>query len=104
MDCTVIGCQSGLSIQFSSPPTAPYHVEATSPDAGARSFDCTLTTGCTPPPLQMVDYTPETVTLIVTYAGHTSATTLKPTYQVSNPNGRSCAPTCHVGTVTLPLP
>ena len=71
VNCTLIGCYSGLTIQFTTPPTAPLHIEATSPDAGPRSFDCASNSGCIGMPLAS-GYLPETVTLTVTYQGRTT--------------------------------
>jgi hypothetical protein len=103
MDCTLIGCDSGLALRFPTPPTAPFHVEATSPDSGPRSYDCSNNTGCLFG-TNIPDYLPETVTLVVTYQGRTSTTIVRPAYEVSRPNGKGCGPLCRQATITLPLP
>lgn len=102
-DCTLIGCYSGLAIRFATPPTAPFHVEAASPDSGPRSYDCSNNTGCRAEP-NITGYVPQTVTLTVTYQGRSTTTTVRPLYQESAPNGKGCSPTCRQATVTLPLP
>jgi hypothetical protein len=102
-DCTLIGCVNGLTIQFASTPTAPYHIEATSPDAGLRSIDCATSNGCLGK-LTQTDYVPGTVTLTMTYQGRTTTTTVQPSYAESQPNGRGCGSKCVSATVTLPLP
>jgi hypothetical protein len=102
--CTLIGCDNALTIHFASTPTAPFHIEATSPDAGARTIDCTSSNGC-PAKMTQVDYVPEsvTLTLTVTYEGRSTTTTVRPSYVESTPNGKGCGK-CVSATVTLSLP
>jgi hypothetical protein len=102
-DCTLIGCDSGLVLRFATPLAGSFHVEATSPDAGSRSYDCATSPGCLDGAF-IVGYFPKTVTLTVTYQGRTATTTVSPTYQESRPNGSGCDPLCRQGIVTLPLP
>ena len=104
VDCTLIGCDSGLKIQFASAPSAPFRIDASSADAGTRSYSCGNNTGCITPSLTISDYVPENVTLIVTYEGRTTTTTVRPSYTESTPNGKGCGPTCPVATIALPLP
>ncbi|MDB4888985.1 MAG: hypothetical protein JWL61_840 [Gemmatimonadetes bacterium] len=101
--CTLIGCDSGLTIQFATVPTAPIHIDATSADGGNRTYDCEKNTGCGIPTI-LKDYVPQNVTLTVTYQGRTTTTTVRPSYNESTPNGSGCGPACRSATIPLSLP
>ena len=104
--CTLIGCSSGLRIQFASPPTTAYRIEATSGFAQGPKyvFDCPNVAMCNAPTIQLNDYLPPTVTINVITAAGTTTTEVNPEYSKFQPNGSRCGPTCTVATVQVPFP
>jgi hypothetical protein len=104
VNCSDVGCISGLIVSFATPPTGSLHVEVTSPTSPTpRVYDCANAPQCSPV-ATFGDYMPATAIVTVTYAGRTTTTEVHPVYEAQYPNGRACGAACTSATVTLPLP
>ncbi len=108
IECTLIGCSSGLAVMFSTPATMPYRIEASSAPGlgGSYVFDCPALPGptCGKDEALLRDYFPGSVTIKVITALGTTTTTLSPEYTETYPNGKRCGPACRRGKVTVDLP
>jgi hypothetical protein len=104
--CTLIGCVSGLFIQFDKAPEYPYRVELTTGGSTTRTFlqECPSSAKCGPGMAYFPDYFPSAVTITVTTPSGTVTKLVEPTYQESYPNGRGCGPACKSAQVTMALP
>ena len=104
VDCTLVGCTSGLILELTATPTSAYHVEVqSSPAIGTRSYDCPTGVRCHIE--ETFDgFLPETATIIVSYQGRTQTTVVRPAYAQSSPNGKRCGPTCVSARVMVDLP
>ena len=102
--CTLIGCMSGLTLEFPVAPSAPFRVEVqSSPNIGTRSYECAVGSRCHVE--QNFDgFFPETATITVTYEGRSQTTVVRPTYTESFPNGTDCGPACQSAILSVPLP
>lgn len=100
--CTLIGCDDGLSVRFSRPPTGAFRVEATVPnDATVVSIDCADAATCL---LMFPGLVADQVTLrLITPQGAVTQQ-FQPRYEDVYPNGRRCGPACRQATVTFQLP
>jgi hypothetical protein len=100
--CTLIGCQSGLRIQFTNTPTAAYSIEARIPgETTSKVFDCPVPAQCVSGAF-FLDFTPSTVVVTITSGTTTRSLTVDPSYTVTRPNGQDCPPTCSNATVIIP--
>jgi hypothetical protein len=104
--CTLIGCLSGLSIQFAQAQTAAYRIDVRVPGQPIHA-----TSEC-PNPSQspcgtafFPNFTPTTVEIIITTGTGTQAVTrtitAQPQYFATQPNGPDCGPACTQGTVMI---
>lgn len=100
--CTLLGCSSVLTVQFSSPPTTAYHLEALSVENGEIEFDCPDPSTC--PVAELRDYAPDKLVLTVSTARGSAQYNLAPQYTPQYPNGKRCGAACRTGTVTVALP
>ncbi len=101
--CTLIGCFSGLTVNFATPPTVAYTVEVNSGFGGATyTFNCPDPSRCTG--AFFPDYLPDRVLITVTTLRGSQRTESLPQYQVHTPNGANCPPSCRNGQVTVALP
>ena len=97
--CTLIGCDSGLRVVLTAPPTAPYRVEAYVPGSAVRQVrQCTAGGPCD---IAFAGFTPGQVTIEIITTVDTLRRDVAPSYQVSRPNGPGCDPECRNATVTL---
>lgn len=102
-DCTLIGCSSGLMVSFATQPTMAYKVEVNSGVGGSTyTFDCPDPSRCSS--AFFPDYLPDRVFITVTTLRGSQRTEATPQYQVHEPNGASCPPSCRNGQVTVALP
>ena len=100
--CTLIGCQSGLTVALTSQPAVPYRVEAYTIGDGPRFVrECPGTAAC---PIFFQDFTPGHVFLDVVVGSATATHERNVTYTVSRPNGPGCDPECRQATVTVSPP
>ena len=97
--CTLIGCESGLRVVLTTPPAAPYRVEAYVPGSAVRQMrQCNTGGTCD---ITFVDFTPAQVTIEVITTADTVRRDAAPAYQISRPNGPQCDPECRSATVTV---
>ena len=104
--CTLVGCSSGLRIDFNAPPTMPFRLEASSGYAGgpAYVFECTVVAQCNAQYVFLTDYLPPSATIKLTTAAGTTTLDVTPAYGKFQPNGSRCGPTCTVATVQIHFP
>lgn len=96
--CTLIGCESGLSVVVDPAPQGDYTVIAEE-GATTRTVEC-VQNGC-PDGAFFADFTPETVRIRVIAGNDTTEQTVTPEYETMQPNGPECPPTCRRATVTI---
>ena len=104
-DCLLIGCPSGLELDFNTPPVAPYRVElfSTTPnESPVFVYDCPDITRCSKAP-RFENYYPARTFVRITYQGKTATNELQPQYTESEINGTGCG-TCRRGTAKVVLP
>lgn len=101
--CTLIGCDSQLTVAFATAPTSPWRVDVVAQNGATASFDCPDLSRCGPS-ASFRDFLPAHATVTVSYGGRTRSTTVTPSYSQVQPNGEGCGPTCTQATVTVPLP
>ena len=102
--CTLIGCDSGLSVQLAQVPAGAYRIEVFSGSGGAHYvFECANAAQCGTAAF-FADYTPASVTIRVTTAAGTREQTAQPAYSTNRPNGPDCEPTCTQAAVTVAFP
>lgn len=100
--CTLIGCDDGLSVQFSRPPVGAFRVEATVlNDPVVAAIDCADAATCM---VRFPDLVAEHVTLRLITSEGTVTQQFQPRYEDVRPNGPRCGPACRQATVTLQLP
>ena len=109
--CTLAGCEDGLTVRLQGSVPDAYTIEAIS-----RSTGDTLTKFCPPPDADSgVDctrdmgwffrfFTPEEVTIRVSWDGGEVIQTFQPDYGIYRPNGPACPPECKQGSVAVQLP
>jgi hypothetical protein len=104
--CTLIGCQSGLRVEFSTRPAGPFRVEVTAPGTTPGGptfvFDCPDPARCGASAV-FPDFTPTHVTVRVTTPAGVVTRDFTPAYRSSSPNGEDCEPTCREATVRVEL-
>ena len=98
--CTLIGCINGITATLTGKIPATFTAAATGSDGTtAESFTCAG--GCTY--IAFPNFSPPEATITITWDGGSKTVTVRPTYDVSYPNGISCGPQCHTGAVTINL-
>jgi hypothetical protein len=115
--CTLIGCYDSLTLEFSHPLSENYTLQLTSSIGETTSITCTtssaegqisptanLSAMCQPNSIIISNYTPQKVTITITWNGGSYTSTATPTYQSVQPNGPNCPPTCSQATWQLDLP
>ena len=101
--CTLIGCDDGLAVQFTTAPSGAYRVEAITAGAATPAvFECGAGETC--PPVFFPDLEAERVTIRVTTSAGTVSREFTPEYEDLYPNGRRCGAACRQATVTIQLP
>lgn len=106
VQCTLIGCVDGLSVSFTGAQPASYTLEARAAGHEPVIVDCSsdqATFQCRPDGTFLADFTPEEVTLHITWDGGEVERTVRPVYTESRPNGPDCPPVCRSGQVTIDL-
>jgi len=97
--CTLIGCDSGIRVVLTAPPTVPYRVEAYVPGSGARQVrECSAGGACN---ITFAGFTPVEVSIEIITAADTLRRDAVPVYVVSRPNGADCEPECRNATITV---
>lgn len=104
--CTLIGCDSGVTVRLASQPAGAIKIEVfyQGPGSSEPAFVYDCAENC----LQQVTFrgfTPDHPYVRITYGGLTRGTAVSNvSYTVSRPNGEDCEPECKQGTIDLPLP
>ena len=102
--CTLVGCDSGLTVRLDRVPAGTFRIEAISPEgAPSQVYDCAGAGPQCAPEAVFRDFTPSQVTIRVTTASGTVTQTFQPQYSENAPNGRECGPICRNATVTVAL-
>ena len=100
--CTNIGCTSGLTVSVQYPATADFTVVASGSGGETRSGTCSVRAG-DPCHVRFADFEPDQLTVSVTGADQQVSVSLTPTYEIFQPNGPDCTPTCWNATVGIQL-
>src|SRR5687768_8625152 len=102
--CTVEGCGNGLEVVFSGAAPNDYTLVATPGDGEALSVRCLDGAGqypedyfprdsyalCTVEGVMFLHFSPEAVTLTVTWDDRTATQAFEPNYEIDYPNGPDC--------------
>lgn len=99
--CTEIGCSDGIVVEVNGA-TSDLTIEATGEDGEQQTLTCQVSSGdfCF---AQFAGFTPAQVTIRVAGDSQAIAVTLEPAYEVSQPNGPNCEPTCLTARVSIQL-
>jgi hypothetical protein len=102
IDCTLIGCESGLTVVIDNAPPGPFTVQGTAAGAAGvvRTGGCPDTSGCTGT-VFLPAFTPGRAQLTVTTSAGTRQHEVTPAYATTRPNGPRCGPTCRNATVRV---
>lgn len=101
--CNLVACAgNGLIVTVDSAPPGPLTVNARVPNGPDTTFtaSCSGDGRCTNTLLFGNLFASEVELTIITTAG-IRVRRVRPVYQTSQPNGRSCPPTCRSGRVTV---
>jgi hypothetical protein len=98
--CTMIGCESGLTVVLETAPQGPYRVEARAAGEEVRVRECLSERDCGR--IFFADFLPEEVTLEVIAGDARASHTVRPRVETVQPNGPECPPTCRQARVTVP--
>ena len=105
--CTLMGCESGLTVHLASMPAAPFRVEVSAHGPGTQPvyvYDCASLTACRQD-LFFAGFVAEQAVVTVRVGTATRTTTFsRLSYQHFRPNGPDCEPDCLQATVTADLP
>ena len=115
MECTLVGCFGGITVELSGlPPSSRYQIAIISPPGEARTLYCGPNSaktsqapfwhGCTPEGaffLLDADSNPQEITVAVTVEGKRISKVFHPEYEISQPNGENCPPTCYSATIEM---
>ena len=97
--CTLIGCESGLTVAAAPAPAGAWTVIVEAGDT-TRTVECLTQRDCAEGAF-FRDFTPTAATVRVIAAGDTTEQTVTPAYGTLQPNGPECPPTCRRATVTI---
>ncbi|HJQ35979.1 MAG TPA: hypothetical protein VKB93_02460 [Thermoanaerobaculia bacterium] len=104
--CTLIGCESGVTVHLSALPSGPFHVEVK--PSGASDvryvFDCTGASDCRQD-IFFPGLITEDVIVTVTVGSASKQTQVSNlAYESQRPNGADCPPDCRTVTVVAQIP
>lgn len=106
-DCTLIGCESGVTVHLELRPTLAFRVEvfARSPDQQpAYVFECPNAGQCGQDIFFPGLIADRLFIRVTTAAGSRLTEIVQVQYQSSRPNGPDCDPDCRQATVTAAVP
>jgi hypothetical protein len=98
--CTKIGCEDGLAVTLTRPPSGPFRVEARATGMATQVRDCASAQECGQ--LFFAGFLPAEVTIVVSAGGATTTHTAALAVESVQPNGEGCPPTCRQARVTVP--
>jgi hypothetical protein len=99
--CTGIECSNALVVELGGGVPSSYTIEARGNNE-IRSYTCTEASLCRE--AVFTGFTPTQVTIRVTWSGGSAEEVVTPSYEVVQPNGPDCPPTCRLAVVTITLP
>jgi len=116
--CTVEGCGVTLTVTLSGAVPDDYVLGAVTPDGEKMSVHCVNGSGqyaddhfdrisypvCEQGRVTFVRFSPDEVTITVSWDGEKVSQSFKPVYESEYPNGPECLPECRIGQVTLIIP
>ena len=101
-ECTLIGCESGLGVNFGEGVLPPGgEVTAISSSGQERTFTCPQAGRCNGAMFR--DFTPTQVQVIVRYGETVQTQSFSPSYRTTRPNGGNCDPECTYAEVAMTL-
>lgn len=101
--CTLIGCESGLSVELVGDVPEEYTISVEPADGGpSRTVECGPESACGAA-VFFADFTPDSVRVTVEADGTTTSEPFKPSYELVRPNGPDCPPECRQATVVVEL-
>jgi len=105
--CTLIGCNSGLTVHLTSLPASPFRIEVRTPASvgTAYVFECNGTTVPCQPDVFFGDLIAERLFVTVIVGSASRETEFdQVTYTQTFPNGRRCGGACQNAIVTADVP
>ncbi len=105
--CTLIGCNSGLTVHLSAKPTGAYKVEvfAVSPNQQpAYVYECSTASNCQQDIFFAGLIVSHPFVRITTSTGTKTVEIATMNYVTSRPNGPGCDPECRQATVNVDIP
>ena len=100
--CTLIGCESGLSVELTGSLGVPFRVEVTTEGSPLRMVrECPTAADCQR--IFFADYTPSSPVIRVITGSDTTTVRRTVEYARHEPNGPGCGPICRVGVVPVDL-
>lgn len=97
--CTLIGCDTGLTVEVAGAPAGPYRIELEVPgEAQRRVIRCDTPGACAP---AFFEVAPEVATVHLVTAAGTRSQQVRPDYRVTQPNGPDCPPRCRQARVLV---
>jgi len=114
--CTLVDCLgSGVTLELENlPADSSYQVEVTNPAGESLALSCdgndmqgSAAIQCSSEKVYISleeDYAPEEFTVTITLNGEQLSEVFHPNYEISQPNGEGCPPTCYYATVVMKMP
>lgn len=114
--CTQIACSDSLTLNFSHNLDYPYTADLIGNNGEATRVTCDttgnvstssgglVTAVCQANALTINQFTPRQVTIKITWSSDSYTTITRPEYDIYEPNGPDCQPTCYQAIVELTLP
>lgn len=99
--CSGIDCTDALVVDLGGAVPSSYTIEARGPNE-TRRFTCSEASLCNEAVFE--GFTPFQVTVRVTWSGGSVEQVVAPMYEVVQPNGPDCPPTCRRALVTITIP
>ena len=102
MDCTLIGCDDGLQVNFGGDLPTGGRVTASADGQAVRTFVCSAAQPCSVAFFR--DFTPDRVSITIESPAGSSTRSFTPTYRNVQPNGQLCGPTCLIAQIAMQVP
>lgn len=99
--CSGVECANALVVDLDGAVPSSYTIEVSAANQ-TRRFTCTAANLCGEAVFS--DFTPPEVTIRVTWSGGNAEQVVMPAYEVVQPNGPDCPPTCRRALVTITIP
>lgn len=98
--CTMIGCESGLTVRLGAGLQGATAIEVSGPGEPTQRAECGPARPCADG-VFFRDFTAGQATVRVTLAGRVVTREVTPTWRDVQPNGEGCPPTCRQGEVVV---